>query len=50
MCRTGSLYYTPEIITTLLIGYTPTQNRKFRRKKKKKQKEVIHGAQLTLEF
>ena len=31
-----SLCYSPEMITILLIGYTPTQNNKFKVKKKKK--------------
>ena len=28
-----SLHCSPETITTLLIGYTPTQNKKFKKKK-----------------
>ena len=31
-----SLRYPPETISTLLIGYTPTQNKKFKKGKKKK--------------
>ena len=30
MCMAESLPYSPEIITTLLIGYTPTQSKKFK--------------------
>ena len=34
-------YYSPEVITTLLTGYTPIQNKKFiKRKKKKKTKNL----------
>ena len=31
-----SLRCSPETITTLLVGYTPIQNKKFKGKKKKK--------------
>jgi len=34
-----SLCYSPETITTLLIGYTPIQNKNFKLKKKKKPTE-----------
>ena len=47
MCMTELLYYTPEIIRTLLIGYTSLQNKMFKRKKKKKQKEVIQFSSVT---
>ena len=33
ICMAGSLYCSRETITTLLIGYTPIQNKKFKRKK-----------------
>ena len=39
ICMAESLCYSPEMITILLIGYTPTQNNKFKVKKKKKKKE-----------
>ena len=32
---TESLFYSPEAIATSLIGYTPIQNEKFKRKKNK---------------
>ena len=35
ICMAESLSCSPETITTLLIGYTPIQNKKFKRKKKK---------------
>ena len=34
ICMTESLHYPPEIITTLLISYTPIQSKKFKKKKK----------------
>ena len=34
ICLAESLGCSPETITTLLIGYAPTQNKKFQRKKK----------------
>ena len=33
ICIAESLHCSPETITTLLIGYTPTQNKKFKKKK-----------------
>ena len=33
ICMAESLHCPPETITTLLIGYTPIQNKKFKRKK-----------------
>ena len=36
ICMPESLYCAPEAITTLLIGYTPIQNEKLKKKKKKK--------------
>ena len=39
ICMAESLCYSPEMITILLIGYTPTQNNKFKVKKKKKMKK-----------
>ena len=33
ICMAESLHCSPETITTLLIGYTPTQNKKFKKKK-----------------
>ena len=33
ICMAESLCPSPETITTLLIGYTPTQNKKFMKKK-----------------
>ena len=38
VCMAESLCYPPETITTLLIGSTPTQNKTFSLKKKKKNK------------
>ena len=35
VCMAESLCCPPEIITTLLISYTPTQNKKFKKKKKR---------------
>ena len=35
VCMAESLHCLPETITTLLIGYTPVQNKKFIKKKKK---------------
>ena len=35
LCMTESLPCSPETITTLLIGHTSIQNKKFKRKKKK---------------
>ena len=35
ICMAKSLCSSPETITTLLIGYTPIQNKKFMKKKKK---------------
>ena len=32
-CMAESLHYSPEIIAILLFGYTPIQNKKFKRKK-----------------
>ena len=31
-CMAESLYCSPEVITMLLIGYTPKQNKKFKKK------------------
>ena len=39
ICMAGSLHCSPETITTLLIGYTPIQNKKLLLKKA----EVTHG-------
>ena len=39
ICMAESLHYSPEMITILLIGYTPIQNNKFKVKKKKKRKK-----------
>ena len=41
-------HYSPKIITTLLIGYTPIQNKKLQKKKKKKDHQprsdvALHG-------
>ena len=33
ICMAEFLHYSSEIITILLIGYTPIQNKKFKRKK-----------------
>ena len=38
ICTAESLHCLPETITTLLIGYTPVQNKNF---KKKKEKESV---------
>ena len=38
ICMAESLPRSPEIITTLLIGYIPIQNKKLKVKKKKKQR------------
>ena len=38
ICMTESPCCLPETITTLLIGYTPIQNKKFPKNKKKKHK------------
>ena len=38
ICMAESLCCSPETITTLLIGYTPVQNKKCKLKKKKKKK------------
>ena len=35
VCMAGSLLYSPETITTLLIGYNPIQNKKFFIKERK---------------
>ena len=35
ICMAESLCCSPEIITTLLTGYAPLQDKKFKRKKKK---------------
>jgi len=35
-CMAESLHRSSETITTLLIGYTPTENKKFKFKKKSK--------------
>ena len=40
ICMAESLCYPPETITTLLIGYTPTQNKTFSLKKKKIKNKV----------
>ena len=34
-----SLCFSPETITTLLIGYIPTQNKKLKKKKRKDKKK-----------
>ena len=34
ICMAEALHCSPETITTLLISYTPIQNKKFKRKKK----------------
>ena len=39
ICMAESLHCSPETITTLLTGYTPIQNKKF---KKKKARGIIH--------
>ena len=39
-CTAESLCCSPEPITTLLIGYTPIQNKKFKRKKKKRMQPI----------
>ena len=39
ICMAESLRYSPEIITILLIGYTPIENNKFKVKKEKKKEE-----------
>ena len=39
ICMAESLCCSPETITTLLIGYTPVQNKKCKLKKKKKEAE-----------
>ena len=36
LCMVESLCCSPKTITTLLIGYTPIRNEKFKKKKKKK--------------
>ena len=42
ICMAESLSCSPETITTLLIGYTPIQNKKFKRRKKKKTQDFQH--------
>ena len=42
ICMAESLSCSPETITTLLIGYTPIQNKKFKRKKKKMTQDFQH--------
>ena len=37
ICMAESLHWSPETITTLLTGYTPIQNKKFKRKKGKRE-------------
>ena len=41
VCMAESLCYSPETTTTLLIGYTPIQNEKFKVKKEKKQTTIL---------
>ena len=43
-CMAESLCYSPETITTLLIGYSPIQNKKFKKKdiKRKKVTSLIY--------
>ena len=41
ICMVESLHCWPETTTTLLIGYTPIQNKKFEIWKKKKKKELL---------
>ena len=51
MCMAESLHCSPETITTLLIDYTPIQNKKlnvWRKKKKKDKLFAISGNMLTL--
>ena len=50
ICMAESLRYSPEIITILLIGYTPIENNKFKVKKEKKKeerKEKVQGSEKT---
>jgi len=39
ICMTKSLHCSPETITTLLIGYTPIQKEKFKKRRRRKRKE-----------
>jgi len=40
ICMAEALHCSPETITTLLISYTPIQNKKFKRKKR--QQIILH--------
>ena len=42
VCMAESLCCSPETVTTLLIGYTPIQNKKFEKKKKEKLFLFVH--------
>ena len=45
-CMVESLRCSPETITTLLISYTEIQKKKFKKKKKKVGKELVHPKRL----
>ena len=42
ICMAESLHWSPETITRLLTGYTPIQNKKLKRKKKKQEGDDMH--------
>ena len=44
ICRVESLNYSPKTITALLIGYTPVQNKKFKRE------ENSGGCRVSLDY
>ena len=46
MCMTESLCCSPETITTLLIGYAPTQNKKFKQKTGPCRSPALYGHSL----
>ena len=53
MCLAQSLRYSPETIPTLFIGYTPTQNKTFKKKKffqKKNSKNIKNKTWLLFEL
>ena len=50
ICVAESPHYSPETITTLLIGYTPIQNKTFKKQSKPSLAASSKGSKLGLEL
>ena len=50
ICVAESLHYSPETITTLLIGYTPIQNKTFKKQSKPTLVASSNGSKLGPEL